>query len=348
MADRPNWHSDHPSTCTCVECTRRRLGRGQRREVQRRQTDPRRRGFNAVHGRDVPPSLAMYRGGKRDGSKWGWWLAGILLLLLVAGLLLYEDLGLDTLLEGDAPEPTRVTAIIATGTPTPARSPIVTPTPTQTSTPVAPTPTPVTPTQTSMTSQQRLTAPDIQELRVYVLELVNDDRSAHDLPPVALGHNEAAQLHAEDMLKHHYQGHWWTDGRKPYMVYSETGGTSYVSENAASSGWTKSKWQSSNCDSSRVNCQIPTPVEAVKELQWSMMYDDAHADWGHRDNILRVPHRAVNIGIAFDGKRVTFIQHVEGGTAEAYSPPTLSDAGVLSFSLAKREAGLSVGSVVTV
>ena len=30
-------------------------------------------------------------------------------------------------------------------------------------------------------------------------------------------------------------GHWWVDGRKPYMVYSETGGTSYAAENM---GWT--------------------------------------------------------------------------------------------------------------
>ena len=48
-----------------------------------------------------------------------------------------------------------------------------------------------------------------------------------------------------------------------------------------------------------------------------MMYDDAHADWGHRDNILGETHRAVNIGIAFNGKRTTFVQHFEGGEVEA-------------------------------
>ena len=50
------------------------------------------------------------------------------------------------------------------------------------------------------------------------------------------------------------------------------------------------------------------------------MYDDAHADWGHRDNILRESHRAVNIGIASNGRRTTFIQHFEGGAIEADGP----------------------------
>ncbi len=79
-----------------------------------------------------------------------------------------------------------------------------------------------------------------------------------------------------------------------------------------------------------------------------MMYDDAHANWGHRDNILRSSHRAVNIGIAFNGRRVTFIQHFEGGAAEAHAPPALTSDGTLSFSLVKREAGIRVGAVVTI
>lgn len=132
------------------------------------------------------------------------------------------------------------------------------------------------------------------------------------------------------------------------MVYSETGGRSYASENAASSGWTDNEWRASNCNGFLVDCRVPNPRAAIEDLQWLMMYDDAHADWGHRDNILRNSHRTVNIGVAFNGRRVTFVQHFEGGAVQAKAPPTLSQSGALSFSLTKREALVRVGRVVSV
>ena len=220
-----------------------------------------------------------------------------------------------------------------TPTPTPAATPTLTPTAT---------PTP------AHASEQQLTAGEVRELRVYALELVNRDRADHGLPPVVLGLNDAAQLHAEDMLDHNYLGHWWVDGRKPYMVYSETGGTSYVSENAASSGWTDERWESSNCDGPLVDCRVAAPRDAIESAQRDMMYDDAQANWGHRDNILRASHRAVNVGVAFNGRRVTFVQHFEGGAVEAHAPPSLSRDGALALSVAKREAGIRAGAVVTV
>ena len=234
------------------------------------------------------------------------------------------------------PCPTATPTPTATATPTPLPPPTATQTPRPTAT------------ATPLPNAQRLTAREVQELRLYGLELINNDRAAHGLPAVTLGLNEAAQLHAEDMLSHDYFGHWWADGRKPYMVYSDTGGTSYASENAASDGWTGRQWESSNCGSYLVNCVVTEPKDAIRSAQWDMMYDDAHANWGHRDNILRASHRAVNLGIAFNGRRVTFIQHFEGGAAEAHAPPALSRDGTLSLSLAKREAGIMVGSVVTV
>ena len=79
-----------------------------------------------------------------------------------------------------------------------------------------------------------------------------------------------------------------------------------------------------------------------------MMYDDAHANWGHRDNILRESHRAVSIGIASNGRRVTFVQHFEGGAALANAPPHLSTDNFLTFSMTKAEPGIRVGGVVSV
>ena len=150
------------------------------------------------------------------------------------------------------------------------------------------------------------------------------------------------------MLEYNYQGHWWVDGRRPYMAYAQTGGTSYAAENAASSGWTDREWNAARCDSTSVRCVVPSPTAAITELQRLMMYDDAHANWGHRDNILRESHRAVNIGVASNGRRATFIQHFEGGAVEAVGPPLLNANGVLSLSLAKREAGIAIGGLASI
>ena len=173
-----------------------------------------------------------------------------------------------------------------------------------------------------------LSASDMDSLRELALGLVNRDRADHGLPPVVLGTNPSAQLHAEDMLEHNYLGHWWVDGRKPYMVYTQTGGTSYASENVAST------W----CEDDS-GCVFSSPAAMITRHQWGMMYDDAHADWGHRDNILEESHRAMNIGVGWNGRRLTFVQHFEGGSVEADGPPVLDARGVLSLSLTKREPG---------
>ena len=237
-----------------------------------------------------------------------------------------------------APTPIPTSAPIQTPTPGPAPAPTPTPLPTPT---VEPTPTPR-PTATPATIQR------IDRLRQLALDLVNKDRADHGLPPVSLGSNRAAQLHAQDLLTNDQFGHWWADGRKPYMVYTQTGGTSYASENVAVSGWMNRQWMQAGCNSYLVRCIVPTPEEAIRDHQWSMMYDDAHADWGHRDNILRETHRAVNIGIAWNNRRVTFVQHFEGGAVTADAPPTLDDGNVLSLSVTKNEAGVRIGGLVTV
>ena len=60
-------------------------------------------------------------------------------------------------------------------------------------------------------------------LRRFAIDLINSERGKRGLTPVELGTNSAAQSHAEDMLGHRYIGHWWLNGKKPYMVYTEVG-----------------------------------------------------------------------------------------------------------------------------
>ena len=239
------------------------------------------------------------------------------------------------------PVPTPVATPARTPYPLPTRIPEDTPIPTPLPTPVAtlvPTPVPTpTPTPTPL-----------EELRQYTLELINADRVKFGVSPVVLGTNVAAQSHAEDMVAHSYGGHWWTNGMKPYMVYAVTGGKSYVAENSSWSGWPDDQWKAENCDSFLVRCHVPSPREAVEELHWSMMYDDADSDWGHRDNILDEGHRAVNIGIASNGRMVAFVQHFEGGDVQAAGPPTLSRNGTFTLTVTKNGQDIRIGRVATI
>ena len=247
------------------------------------------------------------------------------------------------------PMPSATPSPTASPTPTSIPTPTATPTLVPTAVPTAaPTPAPTTmPAPVPATTEDPSIA-EIGQLQLYALELINADRAKHGVAPVALGYNPAAQSHAEDMVAHGYGGHWWSNGMKPYMVYTVTGGKSYASENVASSGWSMQRWQEKNCDSFLVQCVVPTPSEAIEELHWSMMYDDADSDWGHRDNILDEGHRAVNIGIAFNNRRVTFIQHFEGGDVEAPEPPSLAKDGTFTLTFLKVQPGLDIGRVASI
>jgi len=160
-----------------------------------------------------------------------------------------------------------------------------------------------------------------QELRLLALNLINEDRKLNGLSPVALGTNEAAQLHADDMLAGLYLGHWWLDGRKPYMVYSQTGGTSYVSENAARTGFSEQEF-AELCSGANVVCQEVNPSEDIERLHNAMVYDDAGSNWSHRENILNPDHRRVSIGIAYSSQYLAFVQHFEGGDVTAPQAPS--------------------------
>lgn len=147
------------------------------------------------------------------------------------------------------------------------------------------------------------TNPDIGDLYQYALDLTNEERTTRGLDPVELSYAGSAQDHADDMLRAGYFSHWNTEGVKPYATYTEHGGTGYVAENIAG---TWSECSSAFCAPARID-----PFESVREAHWGMVYDDAHADWGHRDNILYPSHTHVNIGVAYDDEELYFVQHFE-------------------------------------
>ncbi|MDE0171637.1 MAG: hypothetical protein OXS29_19390 [bacterium] len=180
--------------------------------------------------------------------------------------------------------------------------------------------------------------PTLHDLRLFALELINLDRQTHGVAPVRLGSNQAAQAHAEDAARNGYGGHWTSDGLKPYMLYTQAGGVGVIAENAA--------WQargSENCDDPTIVCGDIDVAGAIESLQWSMVYDDAHANWGHRDTILDPIYDTVNIGIAFTDSHVAYYQHFEYTRLTHETVPKLTD-GTLRLRLRPR-TGFEIGHI---
>lgn len=162
------------------------------------------------------------------------------------------------------------------------------------------------------------------ELVQYALEKINEDRAEHNLKPVLLSSNTAAQIHAEDVLSHRTISHWLSNGEKPYMTFSRLGGTGDVSQNVGFSGFASID----ECKRPNVICEKTDPIESIRKSQYSMMYDDASSDWGHRDNILRPHHTHVSLGIAYDDYTFAFVQNFEDNYLISDNPIIVSGNNV--------------------
>lgn len=180
--------------------------------------------------------------------------------------------------------------------------------------------------------------PTLEELRQFALEKINEDRAEFGLGPVELSDNEAAQIHAQNMFKTRYLSHWMTNGEKPYMTYTRFGGMGYVAQNIAYWGYADDY---DGCVSGRLFCADIDPWDAIEELEYLMVYDDADSDWGHRDNILDKYHTHVSIGIVYNDYFFSFVQNFENNyiTKERatddtpiikYDEPTLTIEGKIT------------------
>ncbi|HSV49690.1 MAG TPA: CAP domain-containing protein, partial [Candidatus Acidoferrales bacterium] len=137
-----------------------------------------------------------------------------------------------------------------------------------------------------------------EELVNYALALINSDRQSKGLQNVTLSSVNSGQKHAEEMLKNGYFSHWDMNGYKPYTRYTLAGGEGAVAENIA--------WQGLTGNIFGIDVK-----SALSDLEYSMMYEDAASNWGHRDNILDALHNKVSIGIAYDNHNVYLVQDFE-------------------------------------
>ena len=157
------------------------------------------------------------------------------------------------------------------------------------------------------------------ELRQLALELVNDSREEHGLPPLRLEDEltQAAQAHAEDMLRRGYFAHESPEGGTLMDRYRAAGGAAgkLVAENIA---------ECRNCAPER------------KEIE------DFHRGWmespGHRANILAQGVDRFGFGLATAGGRLAAVQTFAGpgaprGLAQDQPLQVLDAAGQLEAAL---------------
>ena len=131
----------------------------------------------------------------------------------------------------------------------------------------------------------------IAEARAYMLALINRDRATEHLAPVELEEGPAqtaGTVHAEDMAKNGYLGHWGTDGSVPEQRSTDAGGADYDTENAL-------------CFTDKKQRKLdPHPMIDADKIASSeaLFFNEKPPNDGHRKNILRPQHTKVGIGVA--------------------------------------------------
>ena len=236
------------------------------------------------------------------------------------------------------PSPTKAPSLDPTPTAAPTPTAQFIPVPTSVSSPPTSTPEPTTtlllsvsptvrptpkPTPTLIPTRIKRPRPDfsppvptLADLKIYLLELINEDRLTNGLSSVKLSDNPAAQQHAEEMLEHSYTGHWGLDGLKPYMRYTLAGGVNYEAENAYG--------LDSPLDLTLFHL-TESPKSLLMRAERSLM-----GSRGHRVNILDPWHKKVSLGIACNRAVCAVVQQFEGDYISFRAKPHFS-SGRLEF-----------------
>ena len=173
------------------------------------------------------------------------------------------------------------------------------------------------------------------ELKKLMLRLTNQHREHSGVPPVRLGQNPAAQIHAEEALKGCYTAHWDRWGLKPNHRYTMTGGTGADGENASGSSY---------CIQPGENYAPNNPME--KEVAETMQgWIDSP---GHRRNLLNPAHTVLNIGIAWDKYNTNMVQQFSSDYIHYEVKPNINPEGILRLSGRISGATLEIGDTVSI
>jgi hypothetical protein len=154
-------------------------------------------------------------------------------------------------------------------------------------------------------------------LKNYAISKINEDRQHFGKHPVNLSLNNAAQYQSENILSTKYMSHLTTEGEKPYILYSKLGGYGKLRQNVAFIG---DPLLYGKCISGEIDCKKINPLKTIDFLQDIMVYNDAHAKWHHRYNMLDNYTTHVSLGIAYDDYSFALVQNFENNYINFSNP----------------------------
>ena len=136
----------------------------------------------------------------------------------------------------------------------------------------------------------------IKEVRVNLLDMINEEREVEKAPRVALDDlaTEVATKHAWDLIKGGFTSHWGRDGLKPYHRYSFAGGTDATAENVSSAD-------------SVGSTKVPDLKQDTAYLHLRL-YQEKPPNDGHRQTVLLPQHTHVGIGIVVQDLRLRMVE----------------------------------------
>ena len=174
----------------------------------------------------------------------------------------------------------------------------------------------------------------LPELKQHMLDLTNAERRKAGAPPVRMGSNPAAQLHAEAALEGCYSSHWDRWGMKPNWRYTLTGGTGAEGENVSGSDYCIKASENYRSNEGRMLLEVSETVKGWMDSP------------GHRKTLLDPAYTILNIGIAFDDYNEVMVQQFSSDYVSYMAKPSVSPTGILTFGGTVQEATLTIGDSV--
>ena len=173
------------------------------------------------------------------------------------------------------------------------------------------------------------------ELKSLLLQLTNQHRANAGVPPVKMGNNPAAQLHAEAALEGCYSSHWDRWGLKPNHRYTLTGGTGADAENVSGLDY---------CIKPEDNFTAHSSME-LEVIEAIESWTDSP---GHRRNSLDPAHNELNVGIAYDRYNTVMAQHFTSDYVRYDRRPAIDPQGILTLSATVSGATLQIRDSVNI
>ena len=173
------------------------------------------------------------------------------------------------------------------------------------------------------------------DLKMLMLQLTNQEREKAGVPPVRLGTNPAAQLHAEAALEGCYSSHWDRWGLKPNHRYTITGGTGAEGENGSGSSYCIREGENYRA--------IQSMREDVAETVQGWMESP-----GHRRNLLDPAHTVLNVGIVHDRYNTVMAQQFSSDYVTYQVKPFIDGTGILRLEATSDRATFNIGDTVNI